>query len=139
MLTAGRRSLLLAVVIAVLSAICIAEGVSMKRNSIQMLFIGNSYTFVNAMPSTLDQLSALAHDTRPIRCTMAAEGNATLESHWNSPKTRVILRSRKWDAVTLRSSTKKRSAYILSYGKIWIGNSRRPILCRVHVHGAADV
>jgi hypothetical protein len=105
MFTVRRRPLLLAVVIVVLSAICIAEGVSMKRNSIQALFIGNSYTFVNVMPSTLEQLSALAHDARPIRCTMAAEGSATLESHWNSPKTRAILRSRKWDVVVLQEQS----------------------------------
>jgi hypothetical protein len=105
MLITGRRVFGLMAVLAVVATICVAAGRPPQGKSIDVLFIGNSYTFVNDMPSMLEQLSASAHDANPIHCTMAVAGGATLENHWNNPETRKLLKSRKWAAVVLQEQS----------------------------------
>lgn len=73
------------------------------RKSINVLFIGNSYTYVNDMPSILEQISA--NNSESIHSTMAVAGGATLEMHWNNPQTRSLLRSRKWDVAVLQEQS----------------------------------
>jgi hypothetical protein len=104
-LAAKRRSILLIAVLAVLLSICIAVAKTATRKHIDVLFIGNSYTFFNEMPSVLEQLSASANNATHVRCSMIAPGGATLEMHWNDPKIRQTLKGRKWNFVVLQEQS----------------------------------
>jgi hypothetical protein len=72
---------------------------------IEALMVGNSYTFFNEMPRILEQFSVEAKLKRPIKCTLATVGGATLEGHWNNEEFRKLLISRKWDFVILQEQS----------------------------------
>ena len=54
----------------------------------RVLFIGNSYTYVNDLPRTVEALGA-ATPGAAVTAEMIAEGGASLLSHWNKPGTRA--------------------------------------------------
>ena len=69
-----------------------------------MLFIGNSYTFVNDVPGLVANISASAN--LPIRPGQATAGGSSLFQHANTSlpngrATLALLRSQHWDAVVL--------------------------------------
>jgi hypothetical protein len=99
------RILLPAAILVASLSICLAVGRAAKRETVDVLLIGNSYTFVNSLPEMVQQISAAANDRRPIRCAMAAVGAATLESHWNDRNTRKMMRSRRWSIVVLQEQS----------------------------------
>ena len=68
--------------------------------TINVLFIGNSHTYLHYMPEMVAKLGeAGGHhiDARQI----TGEG-ASLEWHWKSPDTRVLIKEIKWDYVILQ-------------------------------------
>ena len=70
---------------------------------LRILFIGNSYTYVNDLPVTVSQLaSAGGH---PIDTAMDAPGGWTLAQHVASPDTLKLLRQEKWDYVGLQEQS----------------------------------
>lgn len=73
----------------------------------RVLFIGNSYTFCNRMPGTLEQLVASAAGARPIATEVVASGGWTLEQHWDAPASRAVLERGGWDRVVLQEQTRR--------------------------------
>lgn len=67
-----------------------------------VLFIGNSHTYLNQMPRMLEAL--VEADARDIRLnTEQSTGKGvSLEWHWNNPPTRGMIASRRWDRVVLQ-------------------------------------
>jgi hypothetical protein len=103
--TSRRWLFLFVCVIVLVSTIYIVKVVVDKGRTTEVLFIGNSYVYVNDMPSILEQLSVSTKDSKPIHCSTATVGGATLEMFWNDPKTHQILKSRKWDIVVLQEQS----------------------------------
>jgi hypothetical protein len=69
----------------------------------RVLFIGNSYTSVNDLPTVFTALAkAGGHD---VETGMAAPGGFTLAQHANSADTLGILASSKWDVVVLQEQS----------------------------------
>jgi hypothetical protein len=68
---------------------------------IQVLFIGNSYTYFNNLPEIFSRLAAQASE-RPVRATMVAAGGETLVSLWQRSRAREVLASARWDYVVLQ-------------------------------------
>jgi hypothetical protein len=69
----------------------------------RVLFIGNSYTYVNDLPS---MLAALARSGgHQIETGMAAEGGLTLADHVASTATQAKLSSAHWDLVILQEQS----------------------------------
>ena len=69
----------------------------------RVLFIGNSYTYVNDLPS---MLAALARSGgHQIETGMAAEGGLTLADHVGSTATQAKLASGHWDLVILQEQS----------------------------------
>jgi hypothetical protein len=69
----------------------------------RVLFIGNSYTYVNDLPSMLAALArAGGHQ---IETGMAAEGGLTLADHVASTATQAKLGSAHWDIVVLQEQS----------------------------------
>jgi len=69
----------------------------------RILFIGNSYTSVNDLPTVFTKL-AWAGGHR-VETGMMAEGGWTLSDHANSPETLASLRASKWDYVVLQEQS----------------------------------
>lgn len=69
----------------------------------RVLFIGNSYTYVNDLPAMVAELArAGGHG---IETGMAAEGGLTLADHVKSAATQAKLGSLKWDVVVLQEQS----------------------------------
>ncbi|HEX7609036.1 MAG TPA: SGNH/GDSL hydrolase family protein [Solirubrobacteraceae bacterium] len=69
----------------------------------RVLFIGNSYTYVNDLPGMFAKLAASAH--RSVATGMLATGGATLADHVASPGTAVAVGARRWNAVVLQEQS----------------------------------
>ena len=75
---------------------------------LSVLFIGNSYTFVNDVPGLVANISASAN--LPIRPGQATAGGSSLFQHANTSlpngrATLALLRSQRWDAVVLQDQS----------------------------------
>ena len=69
----------------------------------RILFIGNSYTYVNDLPAMFAELArAGGHQ---VETGMAAEGGLTLADHVASSATQATLSSRHWDIVVLQEQS----------------------------------
>jgi hypothetical protein len=70
---------------------------------LRILFIGNSYTFVNDLPGTLAGLARAQGHTLQVDSLVA--GGATLNDHLNDPATVARLNAVKWDYVVLQEQS----------------------------------
>lgn len=69
----------------------------------RVLFVGNSYTYVNDLPSVVAALARAGG--HPIETGMAAEGGLTLADHVASSATQARLSSASWDIVVLQEQS----------------------------------
>ena len=69
----------------------------------RVLFIGNSYTYVNDLPQVFTNL-ARSGGYR-VQTGMAAQGGWTLSDHVSSSASQALLRSSKWDIVVLQEQS----------------------------------
>ena len=69
----------------------------------RVLFIGNSYTYVNDLPGMLAALAKAGG--HPIQTGMSASGGWTLAEHLASAQTLAALQSSKWDYVILQEQS----------------------------------
>ena len=68
-----------------------------------VLFIGNSYTYVNDLPGTFRALSCSGG--HPVETGMAAQGGWTLADHLGSADTAKALSGSRWDFVVLQEQS----------------------------------
>ena len=69
----------------------------------RVLFIGNSYTYVNDLPATFTKLAQAG--AQRVETGMAAEGGWTLTQHANSSETLDQIKSSKWNYVVLQEQS----------------------------------
>ena len=69
----------------------------------RVLFIGNSYTYVNDLPGMFTHLARVGG--HKVETDMAASGGWTLADHEGSSATLQKLTSRKWDVVVLQEQS----------------------------------
>lgn len=69
---------------------------------LRVLFVGNSYTYVNELPRLIEQLAKSAKEPRVLETEMVAVGGATLESHWEEGRALAAVRKGPWDFVVLQ-------------------------------------
>ena len=83
-----------------LSLSCNSEPASGQSQSLRLLFIGNSYTYVNALPELVDALA----DSIGVQLDVSSVtfGGVSLEDHWNEGTARSLLASKHWDIVVLQ-------------------------------------
>ena len=77
-----------------------------KRDTLKVLFIGNSYIYYN----NLAQMISLMTDSMSTKliCTKSTIGNATLGQHWNELrglKTRQLLAKNKYDIIVIQDNS----------------------------------
>ena len=74
-----------------------------SEEPVQILFIGNSYTFANQMPETFATLAELGgHE---VMITSLAKGGYSLAKHAEDSATRSALESQSWDYVILQEQS----------------------------------
>lgn len=78
---------------------------SAMEPKIKMLFIGNSYTYVNNLPSLLTQLAASTGKPKTLETQMVAVGGATLQSHWENAQALEVLKHGSWNYVVLQEQS----------------------------------
>lgn len=72
--------------------------------TLRVLFIGNSYTYVNDLPGTFRQLACSGG--YKVETGMAASGGWTLTDHVSSPETQQTITGQTWDYVILQEQSK---------------------------------
>jgi hypothetical protein len=112
--------------LALLVCFCMSAGIAglaapqdKLQAELNVLFIGNSYTYVNDLPKTLAEL-AKAGKQLPVHHERETPGGCSLEKHWKDGKALTKVQSRKWDYVVLQDHSlgplQKRDEMI-EYGK----------------------
>ena len=75
-----------------------------KAPRIDVLFIGNSYTYYNDLPGMLRAMAAASHDSIDVNAASVVEGGASLRTHWNR-RTIDLIRNGDWDYVVLQEQS----------------------------------
>jgi hypothetical protein len=71
--------------------------------TVRVLFIGNSYTYVNDLPATFRKLACSGG--HKVETGMAASGGWTLSDHVSSPDTQKAITGQAWDYVILQEQS----------------------------------
>src|SRR5262249_40586851 len=74
-----------------------------KEGPTRILFLGNSYTYVNELPQVVKQLGAAQGHT--IEVEDLSGGGATLADHWNADWERKIFAGSHWDVLVLQDQS----------------------------------
>ena len=74
-------------------------------DTLRVLFIGNSYTYVNALPRLTQRLAASASQAQPMTVAMITPGGATLEQHWKDGTARRMIEQGGWTYVVLQEQS----------------------------------
>jgi hypothetical protein len=74
-------------------------------SSLNVLFVGNSFTYVNDMPGLVKQLAEAAHEVKPFVSVQETPGGYTLKRHWEDGKAVQLLQSSRWDYVVLQEQS----------------------------------
>jgi hypothetical protein len=105
-----------------LIGLCVTAAKPQNRQStpeIHVLFIGNSFTYVNDLPKMVAELAKAAKQ-RPLRCDQETPGGCTLEKHWKDGKAKAKIQSRQWDFVILQDQSQApllQRESMFAYGK----------------------
>ena len=108
-----------------------------SARALRVLFIGNSLTYTNDLPSVVDAF-ARATGQRPFSHKTIAFPDFSLEDHWNRKESRKALAKEEWDYVVLQqgpSASQEGRAVLLEFARRFAGEIRlirgRPALYMV--------
>lgn len=85
--------------------LCVAlviSTVQAQRKTLQVLFIGDSYIFVNSLPEVVSGIAAGLRDGPAIASTMAATGGRPLGYHLANGPAMSLVADKPWDWVVLQ-------------------------------------
>ena len=98
---------------------CVPASPPQPEQPLQILFIGNSYTFVNQMPEMFANLAESGGHR--VEVTSLAKSGYSLTDHTQDPETNAVLQGQRWDYVILQE---KSDLPVLSgekEGKMYLG------------------
>lgn len=72
-----------------------------------VLFIGNSYTYVNDLPSMFEALSE--NRNHPVTVGSKTNGGYTFQNQWNDPQTFTAIHQQEWNLVVLQAQSQEPS------------------------------
>ncbi len=90
-----------------LLSVSLFQGFAHAQDSISVLFIGNSYTYVNDLPGTLGSLAASLG--KEITVDSKTNGGYTFQMHVNDAATYTKIHTRPWDVVVLQGQSQEPS------------------------------
>lgn len=104
----GGRALVLAILLAcgtIATPGAVAQA-SPPRQTIKVMFVGSSYTFVNNLGDIVAAIAASEPEGPIIEPTLAPyAGGSSLQTHLDNGSTRKLLASQKWDYVVLQETS----------------------------------
>jgi hypothetical protein len=86
---------------------------------LKVLFVGNSYTFVNDLPAMLAELAKAGGQPAVVH-KKETPGGCSLEKHWKDGKAAKLIQEGKWDVVVLQDHSLgalKAKDAMFEYGK----------------------
>ncbi|MBS1643883.1 MAG: PKD domain-containing protein [Bacteroidetes bacterium] len=87
-----------------LASFCVlTPSLTRAGDTLRVLFIGNSYTFVNDLPSMVGNMAVAGGDK--LITASSTPGGATLEQHCNNPATLGLINQGNWDYVVLQEQS----------------------------------
>lgn len=92
------RSVLSCCLFMLLCGTCYADD---PKTPHQLLFIGNSLTYTNDLPTLVQEMYVAVKQPKPLVEAITQPG-ASLGDHWQSPATRQAITRRKWDYIILQ-------------------------------------
>ena len=111
----------------------IGQSHALAAKRVRILFIGNSYTYFNDLPGTLQAMAKAGNVAVEVRSVVA--GGATLEQHWNERGTVDLIRRGAWDFVVLQEQSllpiqrpRDLITYGTHFGKVIRASKARPVL-----------
>jgi hypothetical protein len=114
--------------------------------ALNVLFIGNSYTYVNDLPGMLAQIAATAGTPPTITTDEVVQGSATLQNQWDNGIAQTRIGEKAWTHVVLQGQSME-AAYpydqnfatmALQFGNMIIAAGARPTLFVTWARAAAD-
>jgi hypothetical protein len=84
----------------VLMGLLVGAHVAKAQDTVSVLFIGNSFTFMNEMPLMFKEIAKSKGKT--VHVERVTEGGKSMDWHSKQEKTYTTIRSRKWDYVILQ-------------------------------------
>jgi hypothetical protein len=99
----------------------VAPAVAQTSTATRVLFIGNSYTFFNNLPSLFAHLAGSATPPRRVHAQMIVRGGGTLQNAWENQAAVETIRAGHWDYVVLQEQSTLGKAGI-SNGKVRINS-----------------
>jgi hypothetical protein len=80
-----------------------ASGKTKASGSLNVLFVGNSFTARNNLPALVAELAAAAGTT--LSHTLVSAGGASLRMHWNKGEALKLIRTGRFDYVVLQEQS----------------------------------
>jgi hypothetical protein len=94
---------------------------------LRVLFIGNSLTYANDLPTLVQRLGR-SDPSRPVIVATVAFGDYSLEDHWNQGGALRAITDQHWDLVVLQqgpSALPSSRSLLIDYGTRFAGEIRR--------------
>jgi hypothetical protein len=88
---------------------------------ISVLFVGNSFTYVNNMPTMLAEIAKSLGDE--VETDLAAPGGYTFAKHANDPATLAKIKSRAWTYVVLQEQSQLPTAPMQMFNALTLENA----------------
>ena len=105
---ARRGALRVRAIAITLVALATAAFAPAQSQPLRVLFIGNSYTYVNDMPAVLKHLAAAAHEPRALEPRGILIGGYTFEHHIKDDSAGTLIeRGGPWDWVVLQEQSER--------------------------------
>ncbi len=104
---------MLKIYLSILSILIVYFSFSASTDSLNILFIGNSYTHMNVMPKIFEKLCK--DKGKPVYVQMNTRAGASFSIHITRADMYEAIRSRKWDYVILQGYSRE---FALNYDKI---------------------
>ena len=95
--------------------------------TLRILFIGNSLTYVNDLPATVQHLGQ-SDPSRAVVVSSVAVGGFSLEDHWNRGDAQRAIASARWDLVVLQqgpSALPESRVNLIAYATRFAGEIRK--------------
>jgi hypothetical protein len=115
-------------------------------SALRVLFIGNSYTYVNDLPGMLGKIAASSGVAPTITTDEVVEGSATLEVHWTNAIAQGKIQQGQWTHVVLQGQSLEAAAdsssffaYAQKFGDLIVDAGARPTLFVTWARAAGDL
>ena len=82
-----------------------SDTASVSTKPLRVLFIGNSYIYVNMLPEMLQQFSVAGKQCRPLEYRMVVPGGYSLQQHWTNGTALHAIAEGGWDYVVLQEQS----------------------------------